>query len=319
MTPKTNSGEKEPSVAVSSVPHVLFIISQIYCGFLVIFLLGPSLYAIINSYKLGIITINFSDLFFSFSNWWGELSALSTIGITLIIFCCFLIGFIFTETFYRLATTLPIRPLNDYVPKRDFKDKNSLEQLFKKNIIKEDKSNPDYVYVNNFIKTEGQLTKRLNFIEKNSVSRPIFNILRKSIKWRPYIKDINLEDLRGGKTDDEKHFKIRCGIQKNAHLQRVWDWENFQFNFCLYIEMILLVFNFLFGFSIVYTFIFKNLLEIFWMYICLAILVFAIILTMLMKIARIEKLKKFHHAHKVIEKILDEKKNQQSRLIMKGG
>ena len=300
--------DKSSTTATSYVPHILFIVAQVYSGLLVIFLLGPVVYAILSSYKLGKITINFKDIFFSFFDWWVKLSALSTIGITLILFCCFLIGFIFTEIFYRFSN-LSILPLNDWVAKRNFADNKLVNQILEKSVLKSDKLSSDYVYFNNFIKTKYQLKNRLN---KNDINddqqKQILKIWEKSKKRRPYIKDINLENPQGGKTNDIRHFKIRCGIQKNVHLQRVWDWENFQFSFCLYIEEALLVFNFVFGLSIVYTIVVTclrgNTFEIFYMVICFLILLLSISLTWLMSIARIDKLKKFHSAHKLIEKIL---------------
>ena len=71
--------DKSSTTATSYVPHILFIVAQVYSGLLVIFLLGPLVYAILSSYKLGKITINFKDIFFSFFDWWGKLIDLSTI------------------------------------------------------------------------------------------------------------------------------------------------------------------------------------------------------------------------------------------------
>ena len=232
---------KNSTVATSYIPHVLFIVAQVYCGAFIVFLMWPLLYNIFYSYQVGISKINFENLLNSFSSWWHILSSLKTRNITLIIFSCFPVGFIFTETFYRFATLPFIR----------------------------------------YIK-----------------------------------KDINLEDLEKDITNpsDIKHFKIRCGIQKYAYLQKVWDWENFQFIFCLYIEETLLVFDILFFSSIIYTviiskFLIGNKLDTFCTITCIIIFAFSTVLFLLMKRARKLKLQKFHNANEAIKQILEKKES----------
>jgi hypothetical protein len=214
--------------AISYIPHILFIVAQIYCGIFIIFLMGPPLFAIINSYENGIITINFKDLFYSFPKLWSKFRALTTGEIILLIFSCFPIGYIFAEAFYRFAILIH------------------------------------------------------------------------------YMREINLENLEEEITpsSETKHFKTRYYIQRDICFQRVWDWENFQASFCLYLEGTLVIFCYLFGLSILYTFIFGNDLQIFWIVICLTILLFSIFLTWLMRIARINKFKAFHNAHTAIEELL---------------
>jgi hypothetical protein len=179
-------------------------------------------------------------------NWWAQLSEFQTRGITLIIFCCFPIGYIFAEVFYRFAILV-------------------------------------------------------GYMEDINLEAPI-----KAIDKRITNSDVK---IKPGKTscsaqDEIKQFKTRCSIQRDICFQRVWEWENFQSTFCLYLEATLLVFNLLFGLAIIYTLAFGINYEIFCMIVCFAILSFSIFLWWLMRIARKRKFIAFHHAHKAIEELL---------------
>lgn len=215
------------NASASYVPHILFIVSQVYCGLIVIVLLIPLIHYLVSSTSAN--ALNITDFLGSFQAWWKELNTLDTKQIIFISFFSFPIGFIFIETSYRFATKVK------------------------------------------------------------------------------YIQDFNLE--RTGEEiiidDDILHYQIRCGIQKHIYLQRVWDWENFQTNFCLYLEFLSFSFFFLFLLTFGYTLLFmsgelivRNLAS------PCAILIFSFVIAYLFKLAREAKMKKFHSAHKTIELIL---------------
>jgi hypothetical protein len=55
------SESKGSNTIISYIPHILFIIAQVYCGIFVIFLMGPPLYAIHTSHKAYVAKSEFKN------------------------------------------------------------------------------------------------------------------------------------------------------------------------------------------------------------------------------------------------------------------
>lgn len=198
-------------------------------------------------------------------------------------------------------------PIPDYIIKN-----NELNKLIDKKILTKDDQN-NYRFNKDIISNKKLLKNRLAFLTTNIVRfwckkayliekeiDQTIDVWNKSLRQTyprkipifispfQYMKDINLDnphDLYKETTvgnssvkesEQKKQFQTLYEIQKNLHFLRIWEWEQFQFNFCLYLEGIFLVFTILFACSMVLTIRFISPTN--WIFITIALSILLLII-----------------------------------------
>lgn len=322
---------EETGSLVSYIPHLLFVLAQLYCGILLIILVGAPIFSIIK-YTTNTLwecqgPITFENFVCSLPDLWKKFFNLPSGKLFLLIFFCYPIGSTFAEVFYRFAIFIKYHAHFDLESNKEqlYKDKEENEEKYEDEIKHYELlcgvQKNDYHRVwewENFQSTSCYYGEAISLVFHMVFLGTILFVLVSHV----IIKDSNviyiISDFICSSFNVTNKYGIKIIVSVFLTL----------FSLCMYMFFFVLLFRsgkdqkanhkkfisilyIILVFCFLFTICFKLITDrdFLWMLLSFAMLIISLLTTLLMKNAREKKFKSFWKAQLAIKRLMDKKNN----------